>query len=121
MATSERNVNHAVEEVETTARDVKRVAGAALEGLTDAVADVQARVAPEIARVTDEAKAIARRGVRMVRERSDAVRDGAVRLSDSTAAYTRKEPIKALLVAAAAGAALLSLAAMLARIGGKRD
>ena len=43
------------------------------------------------------------------------LRDQAVRASDKTVGYIKDEPMKAMLIAAAAGAALMALVALLGR------
>jgi ElaB/YqjD/DUF883 family membrane-anchored ribosome-binding protein len=50
----------------------------------------------------------------------DAARDGMHHASDRTVAYIRHEPVKALLLAAAAGAALTALVFALGRSGRTR-
>jgi len=51
----------------------------------------------------------------LVRHGMDVARDSAHRASDRTVAYIRKEPVKALMIAVAAGAVLAVLASVLGR------
>jgi ElaB/YqjD/DUF883 family membrane-anchored ribosome-binding protein len=57
----------------------------------------------------------ARRSVAAVRESSQQVMDRAHRASDATANYIKAEPMKAVLIAAAAGAAVVALMGLLTR------
>jgi ElaB/YqjD/DUF883 family membrane-anchored ribosome-binding protein len=71
------------------------------------------------AAATDQASAqafgAARRGVAAVRDGSQRVLDSAHHASDATVAYIRGEPMKAVLIAAAAGAALMAVLGLLTR------
>jgi len=64
-------------------------------------------------RAGERASALAQRGVDAVRERSLQLRSQALRASDDTLNYIKDEPVKAVLIAAAAGAALMALAGWL--------
>jgi ElaB/YqjD/DUF883 family membrane-anchored ribosome-binding protein len=66
-------------------------------------------------RATDQVGALARRSMDAMRESSQQWRDSARRASDHTARLVRTEPVKAMLIAAAAGAALMALVGMLTR------
>jgi len=69
--------------------------------------------APLLERAGEKASALAQRGVDAVRDRSLQVRDQALRASDNTLNYIKDEPVKAVLIAAAAGAALMVLLGLL--------
>jgi ElaB/YqjD/DUF883 family membrane-anchored ribosome-binding protein len=75
--------------------------------------DLRQQVAPLLARAGEQASALAQRGVDAVRDRSLQVREQALRASDSTLNYIKDEPVKAVLIAAAAGAALMALIGLL--------
>jgi len=70
---------------------------------------------PPLKRVADQAADLARRGVDAFTESTHAVRRQAVHASDSTRHYIRDEPMKAVLIAAATGAALMALVTLLSR------
>jgi ElaB/YqjD/DUF883 family membrane-anchored ribosome-binding protein len=61
----------------------------------------------------EQTSVLAKQGVDAVRERSQQVREQALRASDGTLNYIRDEPVKAVLIAAAAGAALMVLMGLL--------
>ena len=65
-------------------------------------------VKPMLGRAVDQANALAHRG-------ADALREQARHASDSTVSYIRAEPVKAVLIAAASGAALVGLISFFAR------
>ena len=54
-------------------------------------------------------------GVDAVRDTSQRLRDGALRISDTGVNYIKHEPIKSVLMAAATGAALMGIIALLNR------
>lgn len=66
-------------------------------------------------RATEQASALAQRGIDAVRDGSRLMRGQAQRATDSTVNYIRDEPVKATLIAAATGAALMLLIGMLTR------
>ena len=66
-----------------------------------------------ISRATEQVTSVARQGLDAVREGTQQVRDGARRASDSALGYVRDEPVKAMLIAAAAGAALMLVARLM--------
>ncbi len=74
-----------------------------------------AQAGPMIDRATGKASAMAHRGLDAVMETSDQLRAKAQHAGDSTVEYIRHEPVKAMLMAAAAGAALTALIALLSR------
>lgn len=71
--------------------------------------------APMLTRAAEQATAMAHRGIDAVREGSQQVRDKAQRASENTVQYIKDEPVKAVLIAAAAGAALMALVSLVSR------
>ena len=96
-------------------RSTQRAADSALDRLSDKVDEVRSQAAPLLNKVSSQAEAAARRGIEAVRDTSQQLRDKAVRASDSAVAYVKDEPIKAMLIAAATGAVLMGLIALLSR------
>jgi ElaB/YqjD/DUF883 family membrane-anchored ribosome-binding protein len=64
---------------------------------------------------TDHALGVAQRSVAAVRDGTQHLLDRAHHASDTTVTYIKGEPVKAMLIAAAAGAALMALAGLLTR------
>lgn len=87
--------------------------------LAGAVQDLRDQAAPLLTRATEQVGELAQRGVESVRITSQRLRDSAQRASDNTLGYIRAEPVKATLIAAAAGAALMALLALLSRSRGR--
>jgi ElaB/YqjD/DUF883 family membrane-anchored ribosome-binding protein len=82
--------------------------------------DILAQAEPLLNRATGQASALAQRGVDSVLDASHALRDKALRTSDKTVDYIRGEPVKAVLMAAVAGAALLAIVSLLSRSRDRR-
>lgn len=74
-----------------------------------------AQAGPLIDRAANKASAMAHRGLDAVLDGSDQLRAKAQHAGDSTVEYIRQEPVKAMLMAAAAGAALTALISLLSR------
>jgi ElaB/YqjD/DUF883 family membrane-anchored ribosome-binding protein len=74
-----------------------------------------AQAGPLIDRTAEKASAMAHRGLDAVIEGTDHLRAKAQHAGDSTVEYIRHEPVKAMLMAAAAGAALTALISLLSR------
>jgi ElaB/YqjD/DUF883 family membrane-anchored ribosome-binding protein len=62
-----------------------------------------------VEKIADQARTVAKQGMETVSAATQQVRDTAAQLSDSVVSYTKKNPVKALLISAAAGAVLLTL------------
>ena len=93
----------------------RQVSNGALDGLGDAVHQLRDNTVPVLDRLSDQAQTLARQGLDAVREQSRHLQAQARRTSDDTLHYIRDEPVKAVLIAAAAGAALMALAGLLTR------
>ena len=106
-------VDQAALSADNAIRSTQRAANNALDGLAGTVQDVRRQVTPMINRATEQASALAQRGMDAVRDTSQQVRERAVRVGDGTVGYIRDEPVKSVLIAAAAGAALVVLAGLL--------
>jgi ElaB/YqjD/DUF883 family membrane-anchored ribosome-binding protein len=87
----------------------------AFDSVTNKVDDIRNQATPLIDRISAQAGAAAKRGIDAVRDTSQHFRDNAVRASDSTVAYVKEEPVKAMLLAAATGALLMGLVSLMRR------
>ena len=99
--------------VDQATQSTQRIADQALDKMSSAAHDLRAQVSPLLERAGEKAEALAQRGVDAMRERSLQMREQALRASDSTLNYIKDEPVKAVLIAAAAGAALMVLLGLL--------
>jgi ElaB/YqjD/DUF883 family membrane-anchored ribosome-binding protein len=81
-----------------------------LDGMADTAA------APKVlTRAASQVEDLARRGIDRARETSAQVKDQVARVGDRSVGYVRDEPVKSLLIAAAAGAAVAGLLAWMTR------
>jgi len=96
-------------------RATQRVANETLDGLSDSLVDAHQRVAPVLNRATETASAVAQRSMEAVRETTKQLRTKAMQASDVSATYIKNDPIKSVLIAAAAGAALMGLYTLISR------
>jgi len=108
-------VDHAAEKADAAIRSTQRATNNALDGLSATVQDARSHVSPMLNRASEQAAALAQRGIDAVRTSSQQVREKAVQATDVTAGYIRNDPIKAVLIAAATGAALMALVGLLSR------
>jgi len=96
-------------------RATQRVANEALDSLSGSVQDIRIQAAPMLNRTSDQIGALTQRGVDAVRDSSQQLRQKALHASDSAVGYIKDEPVKAMLIAAATGAALMALIGLMAR------
>lgn len=100
---------------EQAIRSTQNLANHALDDLSSTADDVRDRVAPLLNRASEQASALAQRGVNAVRDGSQQLRKSAQRASDNTVDYIKAEPMKSVLIAAATGAVLMALVGLLSR------
>ena len=77
--------------------------------------DLRGQTSPLLHRASEQVSALTQRGMDAMREGSQQVRLKAHRAGDATVGYIRDEPVKAIAIAAAAGAALVLLLGLLTR------
>ncbi len=87
-------------------------ANSAMDSLAGNVQDMRSQVAPFVASVEGQARDLLQSGRDAVRHTSHQVGDAARQMRDGTVSYVKEEPVKAMLVAAATGAALMALVSM---------
>lgn len=102
-------------------RASQRVAHNAGNHIAETIDDARTQADRALDRITIEGERLVRRGVDAVKDRSQQLREQAQRASDTTVGYVKDEPLKALLIAAAVGAALMALITIGSRTGGARD
>lgn len=91
--------------------DLSSRTGNTLSDLADSAGGLRDSASQALSRTTAQAEDLARRGIDKARSAAYDMRDRAMRAGDATVSRIQEEPVKAMLVAAAAGA----LAAMLVR------
>lgn len=93
----------------------QRVANEALDTLAGSVQDIRNQTAPLLNRASDEADALVQHGADALRDTAKQLRRKAQRASETTVNYIKHEPVKAMLIAAATGAALMALISLMNR------
>jgi ElaB/YqjD/DUF883 family membrane-anchored ribosome-binding protein len=87
----------------------------AVDRAIDKIADGAASVPLAVERAAERATEAARLGTQKLHEGTQQVKAQLTHVTDSAIAYVKDEPVRALLIAAATGAALMALAGMLGR------
>ena len=100
-------------------RDSVRAAkSAAYDTLDNVSADfdeMKRDAAPALRDMATQAQDLADRGIHSLREMSEWAKDYVAETAEMAKAYAKDEPIKAMLIAAAAGAALMATAGLMTR------
>jgi ElaB/YqjD/DUF883 family membrane-anchored ribosome-binding protein len=96
-------------------KSTQRVANSALDSLAGTVQDIRHHAEPVLSHATEQTGAMMQQGVDSIRDTSQHLRDKALRATDSTVNYIKEEPVKAMLIAAATGAALMALISLMSR------
>lgn len=112
---SNRMVDHAANAADDALKSTKNYANRALDSASGAVDEVRHQAAPLFSNVSEQAGALAQRGVDAVKEGTQQWREKAQNASDTTVGYISQDPIKAMLIAAATGAALMALVGVMSR------
>ena len=95
----------------------RRMANDALDKASDTIDNVRDQAEPTVRRLAAQAETLARKGMDAVRDSSQQLREQATEMTDRTTRYVKDEPLKAVLIAAAAGAALLAVLSVVVRSG----
>ncbi|MCA0174742.1 MAG: hypothetical protein LCH73_00380 [Proteobacteria bacterium] len=93
----------------------RRAAGDAMGRAQEALDSARTRVPEAFSDAAHRMEELARDGIHRAREFGHDVRERAHRAGDSTVTYIRDEPVKSVLIAAAVGAAIATVASLLAR------
>ena len=87
-------------------------AGIAMDKMARSAEDLRRDVEPVLDQASEQIGDLAHRGADAVRRAAQQLRDGADRASTRTVDYIKDEPLKALLMAAAAGAVLAAVVSL---------
>lgn len=90
-------------------RSTRQAAGDALDGAAETLQAAGDATRPALVRAAGRADALVQRGLGAMRQGSRQLRHTAQRTSVGAASYIRHEPLKAVLIAAASGAALMAV------------
>ncbi len=108
-------IDQASHSADQAIRATQQAANGVVDSAANSLQDLRHQTAPMIDRASERVSAMAHRGLDSVRETSHQLRLKAEHASDSTVGYIRDEPVKAVLIAAATGAALMALVSLVAR------
>ena len=100
--------DQAAQSADNAIKATQRVANKAFDSLASTAQDMGREAAPLLNRGAD----LAQRGLDAVRGSSRQLRDKAQRASETTVTYIKDEPVKAMLIAAGIGAALMALVSL---------
>ncbi len=98
-------------------RSSQRLANQTLDHLAAQVESARTSAGPALDGFANDATSLAHRSADAVRHRTDQLRDQALHARDATRGYIQQEPLKAVLIAAATGAALVALGTLLSHRG----
>lgn len=107
--------DQAAAKTDSAIQSTKKVANDTLDSLQAGVDDLRQAAPAALSRAAAQVEELTRRGIERARETSAQVKDQMVRVGDRGVGYVRDEPVKSVLIAAAAGAALAGLVAWLGR------
>lgn len=112
-------LDHAAEQAAHKAtgmiQSTKRVTNGALDSLQTGVDELRQTVPTAFSHAAAQVEDLTRRGIERARLASSQVRDKVHVAGDRTVGYIRDEPVKSVLIAAAAGAAMAALIGWVAR------
>ncbi len=107
--------DQAAQTADSAIKSTQRAANTALDSLSNTVQEVRDQAAPAYDRLKGQTQDLANRGMEALRDTTRQVRDTATKASDQTLGYIKDEPLKAVLIAAATGAALMALISLMGR------
>lgn len=108
-------IESAAHSADMAVEHIDRAAQEAHNSLADSAHRAINGAKPLVERWAKDAESMARRGIASASETSRHVRERVAQASDSTVGYIKDEPVKAMLIAAAAGAALVTLIGLFSR------
>jgi ElaB/YqjD/DUF883 family membrane-anchored ribosome-binding protein len=118
-SSTEENVDKAADQAASKATGViqstKRVANGALDSLQHGVDELRQTVPSAFSNAAAQVEDLTRRGLERAKQTSAQVREKVNGASERTVEYIKDEPVKSVLIAAAAGAAMAALIGWVAR------
>jgi ElaB/YqjD/DUF883 family membrane-anchored ribosome-binding protein len=102
-------VDKAADKLQGGIRDAKQGANSAASAASSKVESLRSATGPALGRASDQAQDMLSQGIDAVGDATRRAQNFASDAQDSIVTYTRQKPVKALLIAAAAGAVLITL------------
>lgn len=119
LAPSHNLADQAAQSADNAIRSTQRVTNDALDSLAGSVQGIRQQAAPMLDRASEQASALAQRGVDGVRDASHQLQERFQNASNNTVGYIKDEPVKAMLIAAATGAALMAMISLVSHSRGR--
>ena len=119
VAPSHNLADQAAQSADSAIKSTQRVTNDALDSLAGTVQDIRHQTAPMLERVSEQASALAQRGVDGVRDASHQLQERFQSASNGTVNYIKEEPLKSILIAAATGAALMAMVSLVSHSRGR--
>ncbi len=108
-------IDTAAQAADNAIRSSQRLANQKLDQLAGQVESARSSAGPALDGLANDATRLAQRGSDALRLRSDQLRAQALKARDSTRDYIQQDPLKAVLIAAAAGATIMLVGQMIGR------
>lgn len=99
----------AADKVQGGISDARSAANSTASNLSNRVESARSNTGSALSNVADQANGLLTRGLNAVGDATQRVQDTLADTQDSIVTYTKENPVKALLIAAASGAVLVSL------------
>lgn len=112
---SNRFTDQAANVADGVIKSTQRVTNDTLNSLADKVQSARDYAAPVLNRTTEQVKALTQHGVEFIHDRTQQLQDKGRQVSQNTVSYVKNQPVKAVLIAAATGAALMALVNLFAK------
>ena len=106
-------IDTAAQSADDAIRGSQRLANQALDQLAGKVESARSAAGPAVQGLASDAAQMVQRGTNSLQQHSEQWREQALQARDSTRSYIQNDPLKAVLLAAAAGAALLWLGSLM--------
>jgi ElaB/YqjD/DUF883 family membrane-anchored ribosome-binding protein len=100
------------------ANSTERAAHQGMDRMADSLEDARSHTSAALKQFAHDTESLAHRGMDAVRDSAGQLRERSLHAKDATATYIQHEPIKSVLMAAAVGAALMGLVALLSKHSG---
>lgn len=101
--------------VEQAVKSTQRSASEALDSLSSAVDEVRQKTEPLLERTGEKISLVAHSGVERVLDTSRHLREQALQTSQNSVKFVKEKPVQSILIAAAAGVALMALVSLTKR------
>lgn len=100
------------------ANSTERAAHQGMDRMADSLDGARSNTSAALKQFAHDTESLAHRGMDAVRESAGQLRDKSAHAKEATTTYIQHEPVKSVLIAAAVGAALMGLVALLSKHSG---